>query len=112
MPRSHEVTQYSVFGTHRLDIGAVVTSGRSEISDIVIPRQGKDLLVSRRAGRLTAVDGGLLISNESERNSLLMRAIPGPEISELAFCLRAIGCRESEASAAAAEAQDIRRGLG
>lgn len=64
----------------RLDIGAVVTFGRSEICDIVIPRQGKDLLVSRRAGRLTAVDGGLLISNESERNSLLMRAIPGPEI--------------------------------
>ena len=33
-------------------------------------------------------------------------------LSELAFCLRAIGSRESEASAAAAEAQDIRRRLG
>ena len=64
----------------RLDTGSSVTFGRSGDCDIVIPRQGKDLLVSRRAGRLTAVDGGLLLSNESMRNSVFMRAIPGPEI--------------------------------
>jgi len=78
--QAHESTVRFGSQVWRLDIGAAVTFGRSEICDIVIPRQGKDLLVSRRAGRLTAVDGGLLISNESERNSLLMRAIPGPEI--------------------------------
>lgn len=63
-----------------LEIGTAVTFGRSEDCDIVIPQRGKDLLVSRRAGRLTGVDGGVLISNESERNAIRMRAIPGPEI--------------------------------
>lgn len=80
---SSQATQSTVrFGSQvwSLDIGAAVTFGRSEDCDIVIPRQEKDLLVSRRAGQLTAVDGGLLISNESERNSIFMRAIPGPEI--------------------------------
>lgn len=62
-----------------LDIGSSVTFGRSDDSDIVIPPQTQDLLVSRRAGRLTAVDGGLLVSNESTRNSIYLQGIPGPE---------------------------------
>lgn len=56
-----------------------LTFGRSSDSDIVIPRQGQDLLISRRAGRLTAVDGGLLVRNESGRNSIYLQGIPGPE---------------------------------
>ena len=55
--QAHESTVRFGSQVWRLDIGAAVTFGRSEICDIVIPRQGKDLLASRRAGRLTAVDG-------------------------------------------------------
>ena len=62
-----------------LDIGVSITFGRARDSDIVISREPPDLVVSRRAGRLTAVEGGLLITNESERRSLYLQAIPGPE---------------------------------
>jgi len=63
-----------------LDVGSSVTFGRSDDCDIVITSQAKDLLVSRRAGRLTAIDGGLLVSNESTRNSIYLQGIPGPEL--------------------------------
>ena len=66
--------------TWELAVGESVTFGRSVDSDIVIPRQMQDLLVSRHAGRLTAVDGGLLVSNESTSNSLYLQGIPGPEL--------------------------------
>ena len=52
-----------------LRVGSSVTFGRSDDCDIVITSQAQDLLVSRRAGRLTAVDGGLLVSDESARIS-------------------------------------------
>src|ERR1700755_422919 len=63
-----------------LDVGSSVTFGRSDDCDIVITSQAQDLLVSRRAGRLTAVVGGLLVSNESTRNSIYLQGIPGPEL--------------------------------
>jgi hypothetical protein len=59
--------------------GSSVTFGRSGDADIVVPRQAEDLLVSRRAGRLIAVEGGLLVSNESRRNTVYLQGIPGPE---------------------------------
>ena len=62
-----------------LEIGVSITFGRADDSDIVISRQAPDLVVSRRAGRLTAVEGGLLVSNESARRSIFLQGIPGPE---------------------------------
>ena len=69
------------FGTEvwELDIGSSLAFGRSDNSDIVIPRQTQDLLISRRAGLLTAVDGGLLVRNESSRSSIYLQGVPGPE---------------------------------
>ena len=52
--------------TWTLGQGSSVTFGRSDYADIVIFRQVPDLYVSRRAGRLTAVDGGLMVTNESK----------------------------------------------
>jgi hypothetical protein len=63
-----------------LDIGASLTFGRADDSDIVISREKPDLVVSRRAGKLTAMAGGLLVSNESESRSLYLQGIPGPEV--------------------------------
>jgi hypothetical protein len=63
-----------------LDIGASLTFGRADDSDIVISREKPDLVVSRRAGKLTAVAGGLLVSNESESRSIYLQGIPGPEL--------------------------------
>jgi hypothetical protein len=77
--RSHSTVRFDA-RVWDLDIGSSVTFGRSSDSDIVIPRQAQDLLVSRKAGRLTAVDGGLLVSNMSTRNSIYLQGIPGPEI--------------------------------
>ena len=66
--------------TWELKVGSSVTFGRSDDCDIVITRRTQDLLVSRRAGRLTAVNGGLLVSNESRRNSIYLQGMPGPEL--------------------------------
>ena len=66
--------------TWELNLGSSLAFGRSGDSDIVIPRQGQDLLVSRRAGRVTAVDDGVLVSNDSTRNSIYLQGIPGPEL--------------------------------
>jgi hypothetical protein len=59
--------------------GSSVTFGRSEDRDIVLTGQVEDLLVSRHAGRLTAVDGGLMVTNESKRNPIYLRGVPGPQ---------------------------------
>jgi hypothetical protein len=69
------------FGTEvwELDTGSSLAFGRSNHSDIVIPQQTQDRLISRRAGQLTAVDGGLLVKNESSRNSIYLQGVPGPE---------------------------------
>ncbi len=45
----------------------------------MISRDKPDFVVSRRAGKLTAVTGGLLVTNESESRSLYLQGIPGPE---------------------------------
>lgn len=70
------------FGVHVWELGAgsSVTFGRSDDCDIVITSQAQDLLVSRRAGRLTAVDGGLLVSNESTRNSIYLQGSQVPNL--------------------------------
>lgn len=62
-----------------LNLGSSVTFGRSDDCDIVLTHQVEDLLVSRQAGRLTAVDGGVLVTNESLRNPIYLRGIPGAE---------------------------------
>lgn len=76
--RIHAIVRFGA-RTWELANGSSLTFGRSDRSDIVIPQQDQDLLVSRQAGRLTAVDGGLLVRNESARNSIYLQAIPGPE---------------------------------
>jgi hypothetical protein len=63
-----------------LGIGASITFGRADDSDIVISRGQPDLVVSRKAGKLTAVPDGLLVSNESSSRSLYLQGIPGPEL--------------------------------
>jgi hypothetical protein len=60
-------------------MGSTLTFGRSGQADIVVQRQVEDLLVSRRAGRLTAVAGGLLVTNDSRRNTVYLQGVPGPE---------------------------------
>ena len=62
-----------------LELGASVTFGRSDDCDIVLTGRDEDLLVSRQAGQLTAVPGGLLVTNDSRRNPLYLRGIPGAE---------------------------------
>ena len=62
-----------------LELGSSVTFGRSDDCDIVLTRRDEDLLVSRQAGQLTAVPGGLLVTNESVRNPIYLRGIPGAE---------------------------------
>jgi hypothetical protein len=62
-----------------LKLGSSVTFGRSDDCDIVLTRPVEDRLVSRQAGRLTAVDGGVLVTNESRRNPVYLRGIPGAE---------------------------------
>jgi hypothetical protein len=59
-----------------LELGSSVTFGRSDDCDIVLTRRDEDLLVSRQAGRLTAVPGGLLVTNESVRNPFTCAASP------------------------------------
>ena len=63
-----------------LELGSSVTFGRSDDCDIVLIRKVEDLLVSRQAGRLTAVAGGLLVTNESKGNPIYLRGIPGREL--------------------------------
>jgi hypothetical protein len=69
------------FGARNWDlaVGGSLTFGRAGDCNIVISSQTPDLMVSRRAGRLTAVEAGLLVSNESTRRPLFLQGIPGPE---------------------------------
>lgn len=76
--RSHATVRFGA-KVWELTLASSLTFGRSNDSDIVIPLQTQDLLISRRAGRLTAVDGGLLVRNESTRNSIYLQGIPGSE---------------------------------
>jgi hypothetical protein len=78
MPRGCATVRFGA-RVWELGVGSSLTFGRSDDSDIVIPDQAEDLLVSRRAGRLTAVEEGLLVKNESARNSIYLQGIPGAE---------------------------------
>ena len=71
------------FGTQawNLELGSSVTFGRSDDCDIVLTGRAEDRLVSRQAGRLLAVDGGLLVTNESRQNPIYLRRIPGAEVT-------------------------------
>ena len=76
---SYSIVRFGV-RAWELEAGSAVTFGRSDDCDIVLTFPNQDLLVSRRAGRLTAVDGGVLVSNESTRNSIYLQGIPGPQL--------------------------------
>ena len=69
------------FGTDTwaLPVGRSLTFGRSSTCDIMIGGRSEDLLVSRHAGTLTCVAGGVLVTNTSSRHPLVLQAVPGPE---------------------------------
>ena len=70
------------FGARRWDlpVGVSLTFGRSWGCDIPLGVEPGDDFVSRSAGSLTALDDGVLVRNTSTTKTVVLFALPGPEI--------------------------------
>jgi hypothetical protein len=60
--------------------GYSLTFGRGVDQDVRFAHDPLDDVVSRATGHLTAVRGGVLVTNDSPKRSLYLQAVPGPEL--------------------------------
>lgn len=58
----------------------VLTFGRSRDRDVRLGHDPEDDYVSRHAGEISRLSGGVLVRNSSKTQSLLLRPLPGPEV--------------------------------
>lgn len=68
-------------GTRRCELapGSTLTFGRAADQDVRFGHDPEDLLVSRRAGRLSTADGLVLVHNDSRSQQYYLTPIPGRE---------------------------------